>query len=633
MKETLKQHKQEDRNVLANLLYERAKRVLKDVSNAHLLDGPVPLGYLPVPKHLEVDASTESVRLVDRWTIIPTGDKYSKFPPTLAGRLMGEESEGGEEKNGKGKTNFIPPIGHPIYMAALQDLRAWLEQHNPQYVPAIDAVIALIPRLNSLLTEFTKRVGLTEKEARAAMQMRVLFTWDGQRLTDLPEVVQWFRKRYTEAYDRRLKDTGYRAEYQNGAIRLYYGDSPVEASSILSGQRISDPCIYMMPYLDGNQSKQLISFDKSSYQSYSRLSNLNAPMGLEETWWIAACASRIFNDSWYTKRLGKTCKGSAALTHLEELQDSVVRDAELDALIEELLGIPANEVSDEDESTGGKQARAVAADEAARFYKSSSSSLQANPDARVTVILREEVQGRSCIRYISTVSLAEAVERFRTLKQALTLNGRTAPLWGVIELFKSKTDGKIPADALISLWSCSYENVAYYDYLVAEMVMRLTNHLAYHQNKDRDREKKGMSPLEVRNGMAFLKAHVHFTRGGMVMSTDYDSPWYQIGRLVAICREVQRRSLDGGNTNIEQVLSVFQVNPHMALNMALSRVEPHWDKIKETPAYQELRKQFDDAVSRIDVTKVAAVSELDELGCSELLLGYYQQMASMEGDN
>lgn len=621
--------------MLTRFLYRHAESVLTNpllVFNPRILQFPrAPLGYMPVKEVILADALSGGIHVInDRWTIIPFPYKYyTTLVPILAGKISGAKMSPHN-------------IDSPEFRDAMGELYCWAQQRIPRVAHKFGAAIKLLPNLPKQIKQELSLAGYPEKELQRLMGAYIAITYEGELLSDLPEVIEWYRERFAEAYNYRLKSEGFHALYQNGTIQLHVKGVPVTAVSTLTGQLVTDPCYYMVPYLVGMSQQQLVSFDKDTFRSYAKPANLNAPMGLEESWWVAACACILFNDQMFSERLGSTSGGDVRISFLEVSDRGIVEeDSELDDIRDMLVRHRQPVRRDGKE---GEQARVAAVDDASRLYRSSSSPIAVSESARLTIILREEKQGRSPLRYLSEVSVGEARRRFRNLKEALRLEGRTAPLWGIIELFKSKSSKKVkkvPSDVLISLWRCSYENTPYPDYIVQQGLDFLKVWLAFYSYTD----KKVTDPYDilsnhkVRNAMALAKAHVHFSKEGGVkdtLNTGYPSTWYQLGRVVAVCQEAQRLSLEGKRTNIQETLAIFQDRPHDAFNMTMLRAEPHWQKLKENEdnfeTYRRLQALRNDAISKVDISEVTNTSKLSSVQFCEFLLGYYQQLASMGED-
>lgn len=609
--------------MLVRILYHKAYQVLTEpriVQNGHILHSRrAPLGYLPVYQPLLVDVHTGAVQPAEGWMIIPLRYRYYQdFSPVLAEKV-------GNLKN--------PQFHHQMHR-----LCEWATQHLPAYASHFQQALRFVqgdPEQH--IDAQVRKAGWSAEEMKRLMRSFVLLVADGRPLSDLPEVIERERERFMrEAYHPRIEDKGFRADYRDGKPVITLSDGrPLRTYSLLTGALVSDPCYFMVPNFAGGNMEQLVSFYGDPTNSYGRSSNLNAPMGLEESWWVAACASVLFNERRFTRKVG-SASGDVCLTYLEADPQSIVEESEELQALQEILGIDLSPVEQQSQQEL-ESARSAAVDEADRFYRAAPSPKEASSSAMLYVILREVKRGRSPVRYLSVLDAPTARERFRRLKRALQVDGYRPALWGIIQLFASggKSSGKVPADVITALWQCSYENRPYPDHIISQALHQLAVWLAFGSHLRRSGKRKRYDLMQVFDhnrvlpALSLVKANLEFTQGGAPVSLnpDYQSTWYHLGRVVAICQEAQHRSLEGKRTNIQETLAIFQDRPHDAMNMVLLRAEPHWSKLAEEGGW--LRTQLYEAMRGVDVQTVSAADKLDSKQFSELLLGYYQQLAEL----
>jgi hypothetical protein len=533
--------------MLTRALYEISRNVLTNpviVANAYILkDGRTPLGYLPVQKLLKLDLCQNTVELVPQdekglgsWYIIPYQYRYyeSKWHPALSIRRQTSGKNTDDNDTDDKNADDRPKNRWSQHLVALSELESYLSSISSQYAEHVGALLAQLQDENKVVDWVTDRLKLSVGDSKTiedALYIPWLFLWDGVMLSNLPEIVEWQREQFVlKGYAARLTESKLEVEYLDGRAHIR---TPHTFTSMLTGKVITDPCVYMVPSLAGGKMEQLISFDKDSFTSYGMKNNLNAPMGLDESWWVAATASIVFQDNRFTAHLGDNVSVTFLPKHTPKLQSDLIDD--LRELGIEIEAIDDSSKNTEEELDPDSRAAHRAAVEAARqFHTGSDKKSNVAEGAEVIAILREKAQGRSPIRYYSELPVGAANDishntargRFYNLKSALRISSvrgekRVISLISIIQMLKkvyASKKSQLPADVYTELWRCSYDNKPYPPSLVQLVENAALNWIAHDSHIQKSNSNKRMDPILVTfddryviPAMAFLKAHLYFS--------------------------------------------------------------------------------------------------------------------------
>jgi len=410
----------------------------------------------------------------------------------------------------------------------------------------------------------------------------------------------------------------------------------------------------MIPNLVGGKMEQLISFDKDSFSSYGMKNNLNAPMGLDESWWVAATASIVFQDNRFTAHLGDNVSVTFLPKHMPKLQGDLINDLrELGIEIEAIDDSSKN--TDEELDPDARAAHRAAVEAARQFRTGSDKKSNVNEGAEVIAILREKSQGRSPIRYYSELpvgatndtSHSTARGRFYNLKSALRISSvrgeaRVISLISIIQMLKKVYRSKksqLPSDVYTELWRCSYDNKPYPPSLVQMVEHAALNWIAHDSHIQQGKSGRRMDPILVTfddryvlPAMAFLKAHLYFSGYEVSEELRYGSKstWYNFGRVVAICQWFQRLSLGNKQTNIEDSLTSIQSQPNRVAAFVLQTVVPHIKKVARSNGdYEMLMTELGYALNNINADEVSGTTRLNHDEVALVMLGYFQQLVKL----
>jgi hypothetical protein len=644
--------------VLTKSLYEVSRTVLTNpvvVANAYILKhGKAPLGYLPVQKFLKLDPCRNEVKLVqqdekgrDSWHIIPYHYRYyeDNWHPALSVKRPRPSKD----------SNKKPADRWGQHLAALSELESYLSSISSPYTEHIGALLTQIQDENKVVDWVIDHLKLSTGDSKTvedALYIPWLFLWDGVELSEIPDIIEWQREQFVlKGYAHRLAEFKLEVEYLDGRAHIR---TPDTFTSVLTGEVITDPCIYMVPNLVGGKMEQLISFDKDSFGSYGMKNNLNAPMGLDESWWVAAAASIVFQDNRFSAHLGD----NVGITFLPKGTPKLQRDL-LDDLRElgiEIEAIVENSSGAEEELDPDTRAAHRAAVEAARQFRTGlDKRSNVAEGAEVIAVLREKAQGRSPIRYYSELPVGAANDtshstargRFYNLKSALRISSvrgeaRVISLISIIQMLKKVYAAKksqLPSDVYTELWRCSYDNKPYPPSLVQMVEHAALNWIAHDSHIQQGKSGRRMDPILVTfddryvlPAMAFLKAHLYFSGYEVSAELSYGSKstWYNFGRVVAICQWFQRLSLGGKQTNIEDSLTSIQSQPNRVAAFVLQTVVPHIKKVaRNNGDYEMLMTELGYALNNINADEVSGTTRLDNDQLALVMLGYFQQLVKL----
>jgi hypothetical protein len=410
----------------------------------------------------------------------------------------------------------------------------------------------------------------------------------------------------------------------------------------------------MIPNLVGGKMEQLISFDKDSFSSYGMKNNLNAPMGLDESWWVAATASIVFQDNRFTAHLGDNVSVTFLPKHMPKLQGDLINDLrELGIEIEAIDDSSKN--TDEELDPDARAAHRAAVEAARQFRTGFDKRSNVAQDAEVIAILREKAQGRSPIRYYSELPVGAANDtshstargRFHCMKSALRVSSvrdeaRVVSLISIIQMLKKVYAAKksqLPSDVYTELWRCSYDNKPYPPSLVQMVEHAALNWIAHDSHIQQGKSGKKIDPVlltfddrYVLPAMAFLKAHLYFSGYEVSEELSYGSKstWYNLGRVIAICQWFQRLSLGNKQTNIEDTLTTIHAQPSRVVDHVLKTVLPHVKKVARTNGnYEVLMRELDYPLRYVDPDEVTGTTRLNHDEVALVMLGYFQQLVRL----
>jgi hypothetical protein len=641
--------------VLTKSLYEISRTILANpviVTNTYILKNNItPLGYLPVHTLLKLDPCRNTVELVrpderglGSWYITPY--QYRYYEDTWHPALAVTRPRPSKDPNKK------PPDRWGQHLAALSELGSYLSSISSPYAEHVSALLTQIQDENKVVDWVIDRLKLSigdSKTIEDALYIPWLFLWDGIVLSEIPDVIEWQREQFVlKGYAARLTEFKFEVEYLNGRAHIR---TPDTFTSMLTGEVIPDPCIYMVPNLVGGKMEQLISFDKASFTSYGMRGNLNAPMGLDESWWVAATASIIFQDNRFTAHLGD----NVSITFLPKGTSKLQRDL-LDDLRE--LGIEIEAIVEDSRSAeeeldpDTRAAHRTAVEAAKQFRTGSDKKSNVAEDAEVIAILREKAQGRSPIRYYSELPVGAASDtshntargRFHCMKSALRISSirgetRVISLISIIQMLKkvyASKKSQLPSDVYTELWRCSYDNKPYPPSLVQMVENAALNWIAHDSHIQKG---KKIDPIlltfddrYVLPAMAFLKAHLYFSGCEVKETLNYknDNTWYNLGRVIAVCQWFQRQSLGDKQTNIEDSLTSIQSQPSRVAAFVLQTVVPHIKKVARNNGNHEmLMTELGYALNNINADEVTSATRLDNDQLALVMLGYFQQLVKL----
>ena len=691
--------------MIASALYRLSGFVLKDpvlVKNSYILQHTTPLGYMPVRRFLEVDLNSlkatpvgfeteqsrsETERKAEQsrsWHLVPLQYRYydSTWHPALSIRMQFDD-------NG----NFTGRDSNQwkLHMEAMHSLRDWATQHAPDITPDIQGMLDKLNEIDdNAISEIAKRLmqsgygaiasghdkranderannkGANEEEKIRKLLRSLpslwVFTWNGKSLFEDPRVLEWQRMHFVlNGYAKRLnKHLGDCVRYSNGKVYIDTG-MPIQFTSMLTGKVITDLCIYMVPNLSGESyMEQLLSYYSPQFSSYGLDSNLNAPMGLDESWWVAATASIVFQDRQYSVPLARSFSLSflpLAQTHGNSPVNDDIRDILSSIIvIEEDTEETSEEGKESPEDRDGssapkldpevKAAHRAAVKTASQFRKPSDRRPTADKDMPLIVALRQKSQGRSPLRYYAELPLGSRSDtshntargRFHHLKNALRLtniDGQTIDvgLRSVIGLMKELYLDNIPAASYAELWRCSFENRPYPAYLVVETAIAAAKWLSHGKGARKQPLRIRLSGSKVLSAIAFLKAHLYFSGYEVSEELNYksDNTWYNLGRVIAICQWFQRQSLGDKQTNVENVLPSVQTSPSRVIGHVLLSVIPHISKLERNQPgeFSKLMSDLGFSVNSAVPEDILSVKRLDHNQLALVMLGYFQQLTQL----
>ena len=644
--------------MLTKSLYEVSRAVLTNpviVANAYILkDGRTPLGYLPVQALLKLDLCRNTMELVHpdenglgSWHIIPYHYKYyeDKWHPALSVKRPRPSKD----------PNKQPADRWGQHLAALIELESYLSSISSPYAEHVSALLAQLQDENKVVDWVIDHLRLSygdSKTVEEALYIPWLFLWDGIELSEIPDIIEWQREQFVlKGYAARLTEFKLEVEYLNGRAHI---NTKNTFTSMLTGEVTPDSSIYMIPNLVGGKMEQLISFDKDSFSSYGMKNNLNAPMGLDESWWVAATASIIFQDNRFTAHLGDNISVTFLPKHMPKLQGDLIDDLrELGIEIEAIDGSSRN--AEEELDPDSRAAHRAAVEAARQFRTGSDKKSNVAEDAEVIAILREKAQGRSPIRYYSELPVGAANDtshstargRFYNLKSALRISSvrgekRVVSLISIIQMLKKVYAAKksqLPSDVYTELWRCSYDNKPYPPSLVQMVEHAALNWIAHDSHIQKGSSNKRIDPILVTfddryvlPAMAFLKAHLYFSGYEVSEELRYGSKstWYNFGRVVAICQWFQRLSLGNKQTNIEDSLTSIQSQPNRVAAFVLQTVVPHIKKVARSNGdYEMLMTELGYALNNINADEVSGTTRLNHDEVALVMLGYFQQLVKL----
>ena len=661
--------------MITSALYRLSEFVLKDpvvVANSHILRHTTPLGYMPVRRFLSVDLSSLKATPIGfetkqsrSWHLVPLQYNYydSTWHPALSIRMQFDD-----DGNFTGRDSQQ----WKLHMQAMHSLRDWSLQHAPDLTPDIQGMLDRLNEIDNVIPRVVDRLmqsgsGMVASDSDKGANIRKLrrylsglwvLTWNGKSLFEDPRVLEWQRMHFVlNGYAKRLeKYFGDCVRYSNGKVYIDTG-MPMQFTSMLTGNVITDPCIYMVPSLtNDSMMEQMVSFYSPQFSSYGLTSNLNAPMGLDESWWVAATASIVFQDRQYSVSLAKGFSLSflpLAQTHGYNPLSDYIRDL---LMIREEAEEPSDEDKESPEDRGElsapkldadvKAAHRAAVKTAAQFHKSSDDRPVADKDMPLIVALRQISRGRSPLRYYAELPLGSRSDtshntargRFHHLKNALRLtnvDGRTTSvsLPGVIRTIEELYNGDIPAASYADLWRCSFENRPYPAHLVVETAIAAAKWLSHGRGTRKQSLRIRLSNNNVLSAIAFLKAHLYFSGYEVSEELKYDNKdtWYNLGRVIAICQWFQRQSLGDKQTNVENVLPSIQASPARVTWHVLMSVVPHISKLERNQP-EEFSKLISDlgfSVNSAVPEDITSVKRLDHNQLALVMLGYFQQLTQL----
>jgi hypothetical protein len=660
--------------MIAAALYKLSEFVLKDpviVANSYILQHTTPLGYMPVRRFLSVDLSSLKANPIGfdteqsrSWHLVPLQYNYydSTWHPALSIRMQFDDDGNFTGRDSK---------QWELHMEAMHSLRDWSVQHATDLTPDIQGMLDRLNEIDNVISGVVGSLmqsgsemaasdsdkGANIRKLRQYLSGLWVLTWNGKSLYEDPRVLEWQRMHFVlNGYAKRLeKYFGDCVRYSNGKVYIDTG-MPIQFTSMLTGSVITDPCIYMVPSLtNDSMMEQMVSFYSPQFSSYGMTSNLNAPMGLEESWWVAATASIVFQDRQYSVSLAKGFSLSflpLAQTHGDNPVSDYIRDL---LMIREEAEEPSEEGKESPEDRGEsspkldadvKAAHRAAVKTAAQFHKSSDDRPVADKDMPLIVALRQISRGRSPLRYYAELPLGSRFDtshntargRFHHLKDALRLtnvDGRTTSvsLPSVIRTIEELYNGDIPAASYADLWRCSFENHPYPAHLVVKTAIAAAKWLSHGKGARKQPLRIRLSSNNVLSAIAFLKAHLYFSGYEVSEELRYDNKdtWYNLGRVIAVCQWFQRQSLGDKQTNVENVLPSIQASPARVIGHVLQTVIPHISKVErdKPEEFSRLISDLGFSVNSAVPEDITSVKRLDHNQLALVMLGYFQQLTQL----